>query len=158
MSDEENFEDTLEKITDRRKKRDDYYLRQGKIVATRELAAHWKEWIAAENKDLLIITNKLKGSSDKVLSETANDVGNRVTKINKTFTRTIITPLNKIANGGSKAKSEMEHMEKFQKSVNYACNTIIELGKLRDILDDTIKSSKHESSKQKNSKDYSFYN
>ena len=152
MSNEDDFDEILERIIERRKNRDNYYLRQGKIVATRELAAHWKEWIAQEIKDLLILTSKLKNSSNLVLKDTVIDIEKRVQNINKNFTRKVITPLNKIAGGSTKSKSEMEHMEKFQKAVMEVSNVIINLGKLRDILDDAIVYAKNN-----NNGNYSFY-
>lgn len=152
MSTEGDLEEVLASIIKRRKSRDDYYLRQGKIVATRELAAHWKEWIAQEMKDLLILTGKLKNSSNLVLKYTVIDVEKRVQKLNKNFTRNVITPLNKIAGGSTKSKSEIEHMEKFQKAVMMASNVIIDLGKLRDALDDAI-----ENAKTSSDGNYNFY-
>ena len=135
---DEEFQTEITLIYQRRNYRDRNFLRQGKMVAMRELEWHWKEWIVAETKDLIIITERLKNAKNLVMRGTIRSADKKLREIQVMTARKIISPMKKLGEGNTKSKSEKECLQKLESAVINACKIIHELNDLRVIIEEAI--------------------
>jgi hypothetical protein len=99
------------------------------------LAEQLREWIIEETKDLLILIGALKNRQNQGITTEIVPYEKRIKEIQRTFLRKTISPLKKLGQGSSSAKTEEEHCRKFRIALDNVFGQILELREIRESLD-----------------------